>query len=150
MQASDNNFSAQLERRRTEIDAFLADKGLRIIRVEGLNHFQDSFQNEGFTNRALVKWKQRKIPKGKNGKPIKGKALESWQHKNQDRAILVGHNTDTKGGHLKDSLSAEIAGDSVIFSSDKPYSGAHNDGGLSGRLLALKCPNVSLSAPARP
>ena len=139
----ENELSKKLEKYRLDIDAFLSDKAMRIIQVEGTNHFNSSFINEGFTNRSLVKWKERKKPKG-----LKGRALEAWEKKNAGRAILVSHSADTKGGHLKDSISSEISGDSVIFSSDKPYAAVHNEGLLSGRGSGFTMPQRQFIGPS--
>ena len=47
---------------------FIQDDALRIVETEALNHFQNSFVNQGFTDKSLVKWPERKIPQRK-GKP---------------------------------------------------------------------------------
>lgn len=106
----------------------------RIIAIEGKNHFEQSWDNQGFTDSSLAKWDRRKSPQKKFRKD--GKALKSykkWSSKDKGRAILVSHRSDTKGGHLKDSIRSEIRGTKVIFSTDKPYARVHNEGGKSGR-----------------
>lgn len=56
-----NNFEP-LRKKIQEIEKFLtSDKPLRIIKVEGLNHFQKSFTNQGFTDKTLKKWPARKV-----------------------------------------------------------------------------------------
>ena len=138
-----NQLSKKLEKYRFDIEAFLDDKAMRIIEAEGTTHFNDSFINQGFTDRTLAKWKTRKPPKG-----LKGKALDKWEQKNKGRSILVSHTTDTKGGHLKDSISAEISGDSVLFSSDKPYAAVHNDGLQAGRAPGFTMPQRQFIGPS--
>lgn len=95
-----------------------------VVAIEGLRHFEKSWDDQGFTNNNLVRWKKRKEPK--YGK-------KRWGKKNVGRAILVGHQSDTKGTHLKDSLREEHNEKEVIFSTDKAYAQVHNEGGKAGR-----------------
>ena len=95
-----------------------------IVSTEGLRHFEQSWDNQGFTNKSLSKWKSRKEPKyGKT----------KWGAKNAGRAILVSHQSDTKGTHLKDSLRVSSTPTEVVFATDKPYAQVHNEGGRAGR-----------------
>jgi len=132
-----NNFSSflsRLQQQKNAITKLIKQDVPRIIKVEGLNHFEESWDNQGFTDSTLKKWDARREPAKKFRKD--GKALKSykkWAAKNKGRAILVSHRTDTRGGHLKDSIKAEIKGNSVIFSTDKPYAKVHNEGGKAGR-----------------
>jgi phage gpG-like protein len=105
-----------------------SNKPLRIIKVEGLNHFNESFEKGGFTDQSFKKWPDRKAPKW-----LTGKKLERWQADNASRATLIGKSTQTEGPHLKDSNTAKILGSGVEFSNDKIYAQVHNDGLLSGR-----------------
>lgn len=95
-----------------------------VVAIEGLRFFEKSWDDQGFTDKSLKKWKSRKEPK--HGK-------KRWGEKNAGRAILVSHQTDTKGTHLKDSLREEHNEKEVIFSTDKVYAQVHNEGGHSGR-----------------
>ena len=115
------------------------DDAPRIIKTEALNAIQDAFSNQGFTDKTLKKWDKRKIPK-RNGKPITGKALERWKEKNEGRAILVGHQADTKGGHLKNSFTGEATPERVTIYSDKIYGEVHNDGLKAGRPPGFQMP----------
>lgn len=140
-----NNFEP-LRKKIQEIEKFLtSNKPLRIIKIEGLNHFQKSFTNQGFTDKTLEKWPDRKPPKHlqqsddeianpkKNKKPGKMSPLQKWKAADAARAILVGHASRSTGVHLKDSIQGEIGANSVIFSLDKIYAGVHNEGLESGR-----------------
>lgn len=111
----------------------------RIVKTEALNAIQDTFTNQGFTDKTLKKWPDRKVPKRK-GKPITGKALEKWEAKNKGRAILVGHAADTKGGHMKDGFTGEATPERVIIRSDKIYGEVHNDGLKAGRPPGFQMP----------
>ncbi len=124
----------------------------RIAKIEGLNHFEESWDNQGFTDKNLKKWQPRKPPanywnkrtrkykKGTSQRLKKNKTRAKWERKNKGRNILISHRTETKGGHLKDSLTADISGFSITFGSDKPYAGIHNTGGKAGRGLKAEIP----------
>lgn len=126
---------------------FLQDDALRIVETEALNHFNSSFTYQGFTDKSLVKWPKRKVPK-RNGKPITGKALERWREKDEGRAILVGQSTDTKGPHLKDSITSEITPGRVGIVVDKPYAQVHNDGLKAGRPPGFTMPKRQFVGPS--
>jgi phage gpG-like protein len=129
-----NDFAKRLQQQHNAIKKLLNGDLQRIVKREGLNHFEESFDNQGFTDKTLKKWEPRKPPDKKEKK--KGGELKSyskWKSKNKGRALLVGHRSDVKGGHLKDSITARIQGTSVIFSTDKPYAKVHNEGGKAGR-----------------
>tara|TARA_R100001369_G_scaffold88101_1_gene124182 strand:+ start:292 stop:810 length:519 start_codon:yes stop_codon:yes gene_type:complete len=84
----------------------LKKDAIRYARVTGLNFFQDSFYNQGFTDKGFEKWENRKgdIDPG--------------------RKILV------KSSHLLNSLDVEDDGKSKItFFSDAEYADIHNNGG---------------------
>jgi len=119
----------------------------RIVKTEALNSIQDTFTNQGFTNKTLKKWPKRKVPKRK-GKPIKGKALEKWEAKNKGRAILVGHASDTKGGHLKDGFTGEATPERVTIHSDKIYGEVHNEGLQAGRPPGFTMPERRMIGPS--
>lgn len=122
----------------------------KIIAVEGLNHFQSSWDKEGFVDKALRRWPPRSEPKNKFKK--KGgyrKSYKRWQAKNKGRKTLVSHRTDTKGGHLKDSIVYRIAGTRVIFYTDKPYAQVHNEGGKAGRGIGFNMKKRQYMGPSQ-
>lgn len=129
-----SQFDDDIIRQTKELEEFMENDLLEIIEVEGLNHFEESFDNEGFTDGSLEKWKPRKT-KEKKGRDItryrtnkvgKKGNLNSYGRKNEGRAILTGHNTG--GNKLRNSLKAKKVGDGVEFSTDKEYAEAHNEG----------------------
>ena len=74
--------------------------------VDAMNFFKRSFRNQGFTNRNLVKWQQRK----NQGKRNKG------------RAILV------QSGKLRRSFRPSFNSHSIGVQNYQPYASTHNDG----------------------
>jgi len=106
----------------------------RIVKREALNHFEESWTNQGFTDKNLIKWDKRKAPPQLTKKlKQQSKTYSKWKKDNEGRAILVSKRTNTDGGHLKDSITATITGSAVIFATDKPYALIHNQGGFAGR-----------------
>ncbi len=106
----------------------------RIIGVEGLRHFDKSSEKEGWVDKNFNKWKPRKEPEKKfKKKGGQRKDYKHWKAKNKGRRILMSHRTDTKGGHMRHSISYRIVGTKVIFYTDKAYAQVHNEGGKAGR-----------------
>lgn len=70
-----------------------------------VEHFKESFENEGFTDRSLIKWEKR------DPDPDPG------------RAILM------KSGELRDATHAsKETFREIVISNDKPYAKRHNEG----------------------
>jgi len=129
-----DQFERDIIRQAKELQEFMDNDLLDIIEVEGLNHIDEAFENEGFTDSSLVKWKKRKT-KDKRGRDItkyrtnkvgKKGSLNSYGRKNEGRAVLHGHNTG--GNKLRHSWKANKIKDGVEFSNDKPYAETHNEG----------------------
>lgn len=123
-----------MKKQAKELQEFLANDALEIIAVEGLNHIEEAFDNEGFTDSSLKKWKGRKTT-DRRGKDItryktnrRGKQgdLNQYGRKNKGRAILTGHATG--GDKLRHSYRAEKVNDGVTFHTDKEYAERHNEG----------------------
>lgn len=129
-----DQFEKDIEQQTRELQEFMDNDLLDIIEVEGLNHFEESFDNEGFTDASLEKWKPRKkvdkrgrdITKYRTNKVGKKGSLNSYGRKDKGRPILTGHNTG--GNKLRNSLKASQISGGVEFSSDKEYAEVHNEG----------------------
>lgn len=78
---------------------------IRIMAVEAKNHFTNSFTDQGFTDKKLDKWEQRK------------------DDDEPGRAILI------KTGDLRKSIKVDRTADGVEISSDLQYAAIHNNGG---------------------
>ncbi|QKX04873.1 phage morphogenesis protein [Aquimarina sp. TRL1] len=113
---------------------FLAREGIEIVIVEEENHIQENFQNEGFTDGGVEKWKKRKT-EDKKGRDItryrtnrRGKRgnKTAYGRKNEGRAILTGHGTG--GDKLRYSYKSSKSGNKATFTSDKAYAEIHNEG----------------------
>lgn len=106
----------------------------RIVAVEGKNHFEKSWDDEGFTGKSLEKWPARKEPR-----KASKKARKRWNDKNEGRQLLVSHAADQRGPHLKDSIQVEVKDNSVTFSTDKPYAEVHNEEGKPDGAKGSSC-----------
>lgn len=120
-----------------------------VVATEGQKHFEESWDNQGFTDKDTRKWKGRKAPSPMNKKSGgQTSAYSKWAKKDAGRAILVSHQTDTKGTHLKDSIRAQTTPRQVIFATDKPYAQVHNEGGRSGRGKGFMMPKRQFMGPS--
>ena len=85
----------------------LKKDAVRYAAVEGVNFFQDSFQNQGFTNQGFEAWPQRK------------------NDVDPGRKILI------KSAFLMQSIQVFDKNEKrIVFGSDAEYAGIHNEGGI--------------------
>lgn len=117
-----------------KVARFIDDDVPKIIANEGLNHIEESFQNEGFTDTSLSKWKERKTT-DKQGRDItryrtnrRGRRgrLTAYGKKLKDRPILTGFNTGNN--KLRNSFRAKTRRGRVVFFTYKKYAQKHNEG----------------------
>jgi len=90
--------------------------------VEAENHFKESFDNEGFTNKNLEKWQPVKRKKG-------GKIL-------------------TGTGTLADTLDVKGSNGVLKVTSPTAYAQVHNEGGNAGRNGSAKIPKRQFIGPS--
>jgi phage gpG-like protein len=103
------NEARKIRAHRLKLEKNIKD-AVTIMGNDALNHFKKSFENQGFTDDDLVKWKPRKRTR------VRGRD-------DTTRAILV------KTGNLRRSLKRVAAGKLAIrISSNVPYAVFHNDG----------------------
>jgi phage gpG-like protein len=78
-----------------------------VLAQVAVNHFRDSFRKQGFTDRVLTRWKDRK----------------SHGPKDAGRAIMI------KSADLRNSINAStVSFRQTVVTSDKPYAMIHNEG----------------------
>jgi hypothetical protein len=120
-----------------------------IIVTEGQRHFEESFDKQGFSDKGLRKWKRRRFGGKKTlKKGGQSKAYSEFLRKDKGRAILVSHQSDKKGTHLKDNIRVSKTSKSVTFSTDKPYAQVHNEGGNAGRGAGFEMPQRQFMGPS--
>lgn len=134
-----NEFKNKLEL----LEQFMKNDLPDIAGTEAVNHFAESFQNEGFTDRELKKWvevQRRKATVKRNGKQVPN----PYKGVKRTRKILKGDS-----GDLGESLTYDTAGYDVIISSDKPYARAHNQGADdAGRNHNVVIPQRQFAGPS--
>lgn len=110
-------------------------KVIAIIATEGSNHFESSFDNQGFTDNGVKKWDKRKttdtrgrdLTRYRTNRVGRAGGLSQFGRRNQGRNILVGHNSNT-GLKLKDSIRLKREPKRVVFFTNKAYAKRHNEG----------------------
>ncbi|MDB0601087.1 phage morphogenesis protein [Tenacibaculum maritimum] len=129
-----DDLAKHIKKQAEELETFFKNEALDIIEVEGINHIEEAFDNQGFTDGSLEKWKPRKTT-NKRGKDItryksnrRGKRgkLNQYGRRNSGRAILTGHNTG--GNKLRTSYRGQKVNGGVEFHTDKEYAERHNEG----------------------
>lgn len=126
--------SEALQQKANNIKGFLKNGALTIVEVEVLNSVEEAFDNEGFTNTGLKKWKKRTTVNNKGENITRYRTnrigrrgdLNSYGRKNKGRAVLTGHNSG--GNKLRVSYRASRFGGGVRFATDKAYAKRHNEG----------------------
>lgn len=96
--------ATDLARHQMELSKYIKRDAPRIAGKFGVDHFRESFDNEGFTNNGLHKWPARQSDTG--------------------RRILTGATRE-----LQDSIDYKTDLAKVSFGSDKEYASIHNRGG---------------------
>ncbi|SCY94547.1 phage morphogenesis protein [Flavobacterium caeni] len=127
-----NDLQKLLDRAAREIP----EKALIAIEVEGKNFIQMNFENEGFTDSVLEKWKERKttddqgrdITRYRTNRRGKRGNLNKYGSGIQDRALLTG--LATGGNKLRNSIKSRVMKSSkqVRFYTSKEYADRHNEG----------------------
>ena len=139
-----------LQQKLQRLERFLKRDALRIIGIEAVNFFEESFQKQGFTDKHFEKWKKSKRtqkdsvwygfeyrsrvplpdnhPKRKGAKskyvPRKSNPITNYSPAATKRPTLTG-----KTGDLGNSIEYRVVGNIVQVFSDKPYAKVQNDGG---------------------
>jgi phage gpG-like protein len=102
------------------------------MRTMTLEHFDNSFRNQGFTDNGFQPWKPRKAEK--RVVFLGSRKRASRKNADANRAILI------KSGRLRRSIKARFSGKSILFTSDVEYAQIHNEGGRAGRKLSAQIP----------
>jgi len=109
-----------------------------IIGTEAVNHFQESFQNEGFTDNSLKKWnkvKRRNSSSSWYGFKYGSKVRKPGRKQRRKGSITNFSPAATKRkilsgtGELRRSITYKKSGNRVIVYSDKDYAETQNKGG---------------------
>lgn len=123
-----------LENHIKKLQKFVNNDATRIIETEGTNHFKESFENQGFTDRSLSKWKPRKtvdnrgrdLTRYRTDRVGRRGELNAFGRRNKGRDILTGHNTGAD--KLRNSLHSKRYRKKVVWTTYKEYARYHNEG----------------------
>lgn len=99
-----------IEKKAKQLHQYMNKTLPKQIRDMGLHFFISRFREQGWRDKNFEPWEKRK----KNDK-------------RKGRAILIDR------GRLRNSIRADIKGESIIFGTDVPYAKVHNEGGLVNR-----------------
>ena len=134
-------FNIEFSQKMAELKEMLASDALKtIIGVEAVNHFKESFANEGFTSDKLEKWKevQRRNPEspwyGHSGQ------LSAFSQSRTLAKILSGET-----GELQNSIRYVSITNGVRIVNATPYAAVHQFG-LPAKVYGKK----EFVMPARP
>jgi phage gpG-like protein len=100
------------------IQRFIQSDVQDVVGTEAVNHFKESFQNEGFSNVSEKDMSWKEVKRRQKGG---GKAASR-------RKILTG-----ESGELGDSISYSKQNRDVLIKNDKIYAEVHNKGLRAGR-----------------
>lgn len=106
------NLAEALRKHQKAVTNYIHNDAPDVIGTLAVNHAQDSFVDEGYTDVQFQAWKEVKRRQTGKGKP-----------RDQTRPIL----SDT--GDLKDSIRYEKSGQLVLIGTDVKYAKIHNEGG---------------------
>lgn len=117
---------------------YLENKAPTIMGVEAVNHFKDSFANQGFTDRNLVKWEE--VVRRKEGrwkgfqygstvprpeqKRRKDGSQTNYSPAAESREILTGQTLELMNG-----IDWEKTADGIRVYASAAYAKIHNEGG---------------------
>lgn len=134
-------FRQRFPRKIQAIKDFVTGEDIKdIIGVEAVNHFKESFQNDGFTDETLNPWKdvKRRNPSsrwyGHSGQT--GRKSEA----RKTAKILTGETRE-----LQNATTYRKIANGVRITNDKPYAAVHNYGGRA-KIYGKK----EFQMPARP
>ena len=110
-----------------KLTKYLKQDVYEVVGTEAVNHFQESFQNEGFTDKTLKPWKEVKRRKaGSRWYGFKYGSKRNYSDAATKRPILSGETQE-----LMNSIQYKVNASRrrVTISSSVPYGKIHNEGG---------------------
>lgn len=135
------DFSKKFGEKMQELCDFVESDDLKdILGTEAINHFQSSFDNEGFTDSSVEKWKDVKR-KDKDSKWY-GHSGQTGKYSpaRASAKILTGETKELRNAFEYDSIS-----EGVRVKNTKPYAAVHQFG-LPAKIYGKKV----FQMPARP
>lgn len=135
MHMNPNQFKKYLRQVQTHLEQYLRTNAPDVVGTEAVNFFNDSFHNEGFTDRTLKKWDD--VKRRVNARDGDRKAHTRYK-------ILSSHRNN-----LSESLTYKKQNNSATITTDVPYADAHNQGtNRAGRNQNVKIPRRQFVGPS--
>jgi len=138
---SPEQFKQRMSEHLAELKAFQRDKLPDIVGTEAVNHFNQSFVNEGFTDETLQKWPD--VQRRNASSSWYGYSSVGKNHFSPTRAsdkILTGETSE-----LKNATTYIVKEDRVTVRNDKSYAAVHQFG-----LMAKIFGGMEFTMKARP
>lgn len=122
-----NDFAQKFRERMKDITDFIeSDDAKEIVGTEAVNHFKESFTNEGFTDENLESWPEVERRK---------KDSEWFGHSGQtgkfSEARTVAKILSGETGELKEAITYEKTDRGVKVKNEKEYASVHQFGGMA-------------------
>jgi phage gpG-like protein len=122
-----------------KVERFIQNEALDIIGQEAINHFQDSFQKQGFTDGTLQKWedvKRRDANSSWHGFKYGSTNIRPGAKRRKEGSVTNYSDAATKrpilSGETQELLNAfeyQKQGNKVTVFNTKAYAQIHNEGG---------------------
>ncbi len=122
-----SELAQKLREKMKEIKDFIAsDDAKDIVGTEAVNHFKESFSNEGFTDESLEKW-----PEVERRKPDSDWYGHSGQTGKFSDARTAAKILSGETGELKETTTYTKTEKGVRVTNEKVYARVHNFGGMA-------------------
>lgn len=136
------DFSEAFAKKMEEVTRFVQGDDIKdIMGVEAVNHFKESFKNEGFTDNSLEKWRdvKRRDPES----PWYGRSGQTGKFSQARTAakILTGETEE-----LQSSISYDRTAEGARITNAAPYASVHQFGISDGKAFG----KYPFTLPARP
>jgi hypothetical protein len=122
-----SDFAEKLREKMKEINDFIkSDDAKDIVGTEAVNHYKESFANEGFTDESLQKW-----PEVERRKPDSAWYGHSGQTGKVSEARKTALILSGETGELKEATTYTKTETGVRVKNEKAYAKVHNFGGMA-------------------
>lgn len=121
------DFARKFPHKIAELKQFASGEDVKdIVGVEAVNHFKDSFRNEGFTDETLNPWKD--VKRRDPASPWYGHSGQTgrFSAERTTAKILTGETRE-----LQNSITYTRIPGGARIRSDKPYAAVHQFGGMA-------------------
>jgi len=124
-----------------KLQKYMQNDAIKIIGTEAVNHFKESFENEGFTDKSLEKWQEVKRRQGGTWKGFQyGSTVRREGTKQRKQGAITNYSPAAEQRKILTGVTLELA-ESIDYIPDMrrrgvyvyakvPYAKIHNEGGM--------------------